>query len=187
MPRDTPHSFVILPHIAPAFDFRRPWNYSRSSPPKIRKVPRTNVLGTFVFVGEPGIEPGPHAPKARTLPLCYTPSELKNKSVLLFILRTKGWRRMPTPTQVHLTSLVKFSLTTNPSLHTCQRYSIWLYSNQSPKNIPFQRKKSEWLFRLFGEFLCEIYILVSDSIIGIVTRQSYFERIVSKRYFRMMI
>ncbi len=27
----------------------------------------------FVFVGEPGIEPGPHGPKPRTLPLCYTP------------------------------------------------------------------------------------------------------------------
>lgn len=31
--------------------------------------------GIFVFVGEPGIEPGPHGPKPRTLPLCYTPNE----------------------------------------------------------------------------------------------------------------
>ncbi|MEN9922416.1 MAG: hypothetical protein RL097_693 [Candidatus Parcubacteria bacterium] len=26
------------------------------------------------LVGEPGIEPGPHGPKPRTLPLCYTPN-----------------------------------------------------------------------------------------------------------------
>ncbi len=35
----------------------------------------------FCFVGEPGIEPGPHGPKPRTLPLCYTPcGRTKQKS-----------------------------------------------------------------------------------------------------------
>ena len=29
----------------------------------------------LVWVGEPGIEPGPHGPKPRTLPLCYTPTQ----------------------------------------------------------------------------------------------------------------
>ncbi len=37
------------------------------------KAPRNIVSRRFVFVGEPGIEPGPHGPKPRTLPLCYTP------------------------------------------------------------------------------------------------------------------
>ena len=31
------------------------------------------ILLVFIYVGEPGIGPGPHGPKPRTLPLCYTP------------------------------------------------------------------------------------------------------------------
>lgn len=40
-------------------------------------------MRSIVFVGEPGIEPGPHGPKPRTLPLCYTPmSESRASGVL---------------------------------------------------------------------------------------------------------
>lgn len=46
--------------------------------------------GCFLFVGEPGIEPGPHGPKPRTLPLCYTPNEEGNESFLSFNLRMWG-------------------------------------------------------------------------------------------------
>jgi hypothetical protein len=35
---------------------------------------QTQGLTSLHFVGEPGIEPGPHGPKPRTLPLCYTPN-----------------------------------------------------------------------------------------------------------------
>jgi hypothetical protein len=42
------------------------------SAPEYRKI-RLQESDFSVFVGEPGIEPGPHGPKPRTLPLCYTP------------------------------------------------------------------------------------------------------------------
>lgn len=41
-------------------------------------------------VGEPGIEPGPHGPKPRTLPLCYTPSEKIDGRLLTSKLRTRS-------------------------------------------------------------------------------------------------
>jgi hypothetical protein len=50
---------------------------------KPQQSPRLLVhFGVFVlaWVGEPGIEPGPHGPKPRTLPLCYTPTQTGTKS-----------------------------------------------------------------------------------------------------------
>ena len=38
----------------------------------------------------PRIELGPHAPKARTLPLCYTPSEKINTTLLYLIFEPGG-------------------------------------------------------------------------------------------------
>ena len=48
------------------------------------QMSKTSVL--FLYVGEPGIEPGPRGPKPRTLPLCYTPLEIGHAvTVLNFI------------------------------------------------------------------------------------------------------
>jgi hypothetical protein len=46
-----------------------------SIPLRIYKKAQSQGLNFFVYVGEPGIEPGPHGPKPRTLPLCYTPMQ----------------------------------------------------------------------------------------------------------------
>lgn len=42
------------------------------------------------LVGKPGIEPGPHGPKPRTLPLCYIPREELH---IKFILHVTSERR----------------------------------------------------------------------------------------------
>lgn len=74
VPRGT-FLFIITPKISlNSFD----------SFTKIQKNPTTR-LSISVFVGEPGIGPGPLGPKPSTLPLCYTPMSERN-SELQYIL-----------------------------------------------------------------------------------------------------
>ena len=84
VPRDTPHSFVILPHIAPAFDSSRKCHWALSSL-RTATTEKPSLAGRlFVLaVRVRGIEPPTTAWKAVVLPLNYTRERIRCCQVYL--------------------------------------------------------------------------------------------------------